>query len=454
MRIAKQRILWFKSVFYYGHSSFRCFDKISSKSTDFNYAKVYFSMMKRVLFIGLVFPESKSTAAGTRMLQLISFFKEHHYQITFASAAQESPFSDDLVQLDIEQVSIELNNASFDTFVKELNPELVVFDRFIAEEQFGWRVAENCPNAIRVLDTEDLHCLRMSRQETFKKSIPFEIATLFKADVCKREIASIYRCDLSLIISSFEFEILTKQFKISKDILLELPFMLDRITEDLILKKPSFEKRVDFISIGNFKHEPNWQSVLYLKKTIWPLIKKELPTANLLIYGAYATQKVTDLRNEKEGFLIKGRAEAAHKVIEKSRVLLAPLQFGAGLKGKLIDAMQSGTPSVTTAIGAEGMHENLPWNGFITDTPEDFASKTIELYTERETWINAQQNGIKIINELYDKTTLSNTLLIKFNTIQKNIMKHRNRNFIGSLLQHHTLQSTKYMSKWIEEKNA
>ena len=410
--------------------------------------------MKRVLFIGLVFPESSSTAAGTRMLQLITFFKEHNYLITFASAAQESPFSDDLMPLDVEQVSIELNNASFDSFVKDLNPEIVVFDRFIAEEQFGWRVAENCPNAIRILDTEDLHCLRASRQEAFKNNILFKIASLFKADICKREIASIYRCDLSLIISSFEFDLLTNEFKIPHEILLKIPFMFDRIIEEQISNKPSFEDRVDFISIGNFKHEPNWQSVLFLKKRIWPLIKKELPKAKLLIYGAYSSQKVADLHNEKEGYIVKGRAEDALEVIEKSRVLLAPLQFGAGLKGKLIDAMQTGTPSVTTSIGAEGMHAGLPWNGFIADNPVEIASKAIELYTKREIWMKAQQHGFVITNQLYDKEKLGFRLIDRITELQENLDQHRAQNFMGVLLQYHTLQSTKYLGKWIEAKNS
>ena len=66
--------------------------------------------MQKVLFIGLVFPESNSTAAGSRMLQLISFFTAKNYEIIFASAAQESPFSDDLAELNIQQVSIELND--------------------------------------------------------------------------------------------------------------------------------------------------------------------------------------------------------------------------------------------------------------------------------------------------------------------------------------------------------
>ena len=409
--------------------------------------------MQKVLFIGLVFPESNSTAAGSRMLQLISFFAAKNYEIFFASAAQESPFSDDLAELNVQQVSIELNSVSFDQFITELNPAIVVFDRFISEEQFGWRVAENCPDAIRMLDTEDLHCLRSGRHEAFKQHRTFNLEDLFDLEITKREIASIYRCDLSLMISTFEMEILTNHFKIPPAILYELPFMLETISDKEILEKPSFDERADFISIGNFKHEPNWQSVLYLKKTIWPKIRKQLPNTKLLIYGAYATQKVTDLHNEKEGFIVKGRAENAHEVISKVKVLVAPLQFGAGLKGKLIDAMQSGTPSVTTSIGSESMHGNLPWNGFIEDNPKQFANKAVKLYNNKELWRTSQRNGYSIINQLYDKNEFSVKLSQRITDLQQNLVTHRAYNFIGNLLQHHTLQSTKYLSKWIEEKN-
>ncbi len=427
--------------------------KIRSKSNDFICVKVYFSKMQTVLCIGMVFPESNSTAAGSRMLQIITFFRENKYQVVFASAAQMSPFSDNLAHLDVIKTNIQLNHKSFDIFIKELDPAIVVFDRFISEEQFGWRVAENCPNAIRILDTEDLHCLRIARHEAFKKEETFKISSLFDLDITKREIASIYRCDLSLMISSVEMEILTTEFDISSAILFELPVMLDTISDEERLNKSTFKERVDFIGIGNFKHEPNWQSVLYLKNTIWTLIRKQLPEAQLLIYGAYASQKVSDLHNERDHFIVKGRAENAQEVISKAKILLAPLQFGAGLKGKLIDAMQCGTPSVTTTIGAESMHGNLPWNGFIEDNAEQFAKKAIELYTNKEAWRNAQQNGYEIINHLYDKNELSTKLLQRIIHIQENLKSHRTKNFTGSLLQHHTLQSTRYLSKWIQEKN-
>ena len=73
-----------------------------------------------------------------------------------------------------------------------------MFDRFMVEEQFGWRVAEQCPNALRILDTEDLHCLRKGREKAIKDQALFDKSYLFN-DISKREIASIYRCDLSLL---------------------------------------------------------------------------------------------------------------------------------------------------------------------------------------------------------------------------------------------------------------
>ena len=120
--------------------------------------------MQQLLIIGFVWPEPNSSAAGGRMLQLISLFTDEGYSITFASPAQDSDFMVNLEGYGVDKISIALNCSSFDAFVKELNPTVVLFDRFMMEEQFGWRVAENCPNALRLLDTEDLHCLRLARQ--------------------------------------------------------------------------------------------------------------------------------------------------------------------------------------------------------------------------------------------------------------------------------------------------
>jgi len=408
--------------------------------------------MKNLLIIGFVWPEPNSTAAGSRMMQLIELFQKDNYKITFVSTATKSTNSFNLESINIETFEIELNNTSFDKFIKEINPSIVLFDRYLTEEQFGWRVTENCPNAIKILDTEDLHFLRKARQTAFKSEKPLSV-DLIKNDVAKREIASIYRCDLTLIISKFEMKLLKNTFKINKSILQYLPFLEDNINLAKIKTYPSFEKRTHFITMGNFKHEPNYNAVLYLKSTIWPLIRKKLPKVEMHIYGAYATEKVLQLQNIKDGFLIKGWARDTKETYTNARVCLAPLKFGAGLKGKLIDSMKFGTPSVTTSIGAEAMHKNLPWNGFICDDPEEFALKSVELYSNKNSWKKSQKNGVDIINTCYSKDKYGTKFLHKIEKITQNLNKHRLKNFIGSMLEHHTLKSTKYLSKWIEEKN-
>jgi len=408
--------------------------------------------MKNLLIIGFVWPEPNSTAAGSRMLQLINIFQEEGYIITFSCTATKTTNSFDLDTLNIQTPKIELNSTTFDTFIKKLNPSIVMFDRYLTEEQFGWRVTENCPNAIKILDTEDLHFLRKARQLGHKTNTEVDLNLLVN-DITKREIASIYRCDLTLIISKFELKLLKKTFNIDKNLLAYLPFLLDKIPPLKFLNYPLFEDRNHFITMGNFRHEPNWSSVQHLKSTIWPLIRQKLPKAEMHIYGAYVTEKVLQLHNEKEGFLIKGWAESTKTTFTKAKVCLAPLQFGAGLKGKLIDAMLYGTPSVTSTIGAEAMHNKLPWNGFICDNPKTFASKSVELYTNKNSWNEAQKNGIEIINKCYDKDKYGKKLIEKINDISIDLKKHRLNNFIGSVLEHHLLKSTKYMSKWIEEKN-
>ncbi|MEC5165690.1 hypothetical protein RCH18_001422 [Flavobacterium sp. PL11] len=409
--------------------------------------------MQTLLILGFVWPEPNSSAAGGRMMQIISLFQEQGFTIVFASPAQDSDFMIDLAQYNVVKESITLNCSSFDTFVKELNPTIVLFDRYMMEEQFGWRVAENCTAALRILDTEDLHCLRLARQKAFKEKREFQKSDLVVQEVAKREIASILRCDLSLMISEFEMELLHTTFKLDSSLLFYLPFLLIKNEIPNLEKLSSFEDRKNFVFIGNFLHEPNWNAVQYLKETIWPLIKKQFPEGILNIYGAYPSQKVFQLNNIKEGFLIKGRADDANEVVRNARVVLAPLRFGAGIKGKLLEAMQCGTPSVTTSIGAESMHDELSWNGFIEDNPAVFAEKAIMLYQDKKLWLQAQKNGIKIMEYRYLKPLFEEDFKDIISELLLNLEQHRLNNFMGELLQHHTLRSTKYMSKWIEEKN-
>ncbi|WP_298894401.1 glycosyltransferase [uncultured Psychroserpens sp.] len=409
-------------------------------------------MKKKLLIIGFVWPEPKSSAAGSRMMQLISFFQSQDYTITFASACAKSDNAFDLESIGVDRVTIELNHSSFDDFILKLKPDVVLFDRFMTEEQFGWRVSEHCPQAIKLLDTEDLHFLRRARQQAFKEATEM-ISIHLLNETAKREVASIYRCDLSLIISKAEMQLLKTTFKIDETLLLYVPFLLDEVSEERKQVLPNFESRQHFISIGNFLHEPNYDALLYLKKTIWNGIRKQLPNAQLHNYGAYASQKVTQLHNEKEGFLIKGFVNDVNEVMQQAKVLLAPIRFGAGLKGKLFDAMQNGASFVSTSVGVEGIFDNTT-HDFICDSSEDFIHHAVKLYQNETLWKAHQSLGFEMLSSQFSKSVFESQFAECLELVSKGLRSHRAQNFIGQLLQHHTMQSTKFMSKWIEAKNS
>lgn len=407
--------------------------------------------MKKILVIGYVWPEPNSSAAGSHMMSILRLFKKQNYQVEFSTPCALSDHMIDLSAEGITSKSIELNSDSFDEYVSSYNPDIVLFDRFMMEEQFGWRVEKNCPSALKILDTEDLQFLRNARHQALKENREVSQSD-FASDLAKREIASILRCDISLIISSFEMDLLINTFKIDSKILYHLPFMVD--LETCPKETLEFSKREYFMTIGNFRHAPNWDVVLYLQK-IWPLIRKELPQAQLHIYGSYPPPKAMALNNPKTGFIIKGWAKDAKEVMEKSRVCLAPIRFGAGIKGKLLDAMIMQTPSVTTSVGAEGMCDDKEsWAGIICDDIEDFVNSAVSLYKNESFWNDKQKNCSILLKEKYDSQILEENLLNHILNIEENLTQHRLDNFMGSMLKHHTMASTKYMSQWIAEKNS
>jgi glycosyltransferase involved in cell wall biosynthesis len=406
------------------------------------------ALNQQILIIGTVWPEPGSSAAGSRMIQLIRLFLEQGWKITFACSASLSEFSFDLEKIGVTKEVIQLNSSTFDEFVKQLNPAIVLFDRFMIEEQYGWRVAEHCPFALRILDTEDLHCLRAARYTALKENREVKLKD-YIGDVAKREIASIYRCDISLIISTFEMQLLQEVYRVSDELLHHLPFLVEEVKTDY----PSFNDRSNFITIGNFLHPPNVDALIYLMKEIWPLIRSQLPGVNVFNYGAYPSERVLQFHKPEEGFYVLGRTDNVSRVFSEARVCLAPLRFGAGLKGKLIDSMIYGTPSVTTSIGAEGMHGDLEWNGLIADGGSNFANAAVRLYENESLWMNAQVQGKELINRLYKKSEHGPLLINKITSLQSSLQNHRLQNFTGAMLMHHTLASTKYMSRWIEAKN-
>jgi len=422
----------------------------------------------RIVVIGYVWPEPNSSAAGQNMLSLIKAFTDNHHKVTFMTAAADSIHKEDLDNLNVTSEAIALNCSSVNARLAEIAPDVVVFDRYMSEEQFSWRVKEVCPEAIRILNTEDLHSLRQARHEAVKAHGDARQAT-YSTTLAQREVAAILRSDLTLIISRAEYALLTDYYRVPAQQLCYHPLPISLFSKPLV----PFEARSDIVTIGNFRHAPNWDSVLQLKQHIWPAIKKALPSANLHIYGAYPPKKATQLHNPTSGFYLDGWAQDAKQVIANAKLLIAPLRFGAGVKGKLLDAMSCGTPTLTTWIGAEGIvtlsSPSLPahqpnqaqlsmqlnqdqWGGAICSTTSEFVDHAKRLYEDPQEWGAASTQSIHVFNS-YQQDTQDTPLISRILSIYRTLHEHRGSLFLQALLWHQTLNASKYMSQWIEAKN-
>lgn len=422
--------------------------------------------MLNVVVIGYVWPEPNSSAAGQNMLSIIERCLAANFNVTFLTAATDSEHKADIEATGVSVKPIALNCSSFNTLLEQILPDVVIFDRYMTEEQFSWRVKEVCPNALRILNTEDLHSLRQARHNAVKQHGDARLADL-NTELAQREVAAIIRSDLTLVISKREMALLKEHYAIPESQLQYHPLAVGRAIDPI----PSFKERSHFIHIGNFRHAPNWDAVLQLKQHLWPSIKKALPHAELHIYGAYPPKKATQLHNDKQGFLVKGWAKDVEAVMANAKVLIAPLRFGAGIKGKLLDAMRCATPSITTWIGAEGIISNDQildtdesadarlWPGALCSTRtselnavQNYVDKAIALYNDENNWNLASKMSKSVLSSFENKKP-DVPFIERICDLQQTLGKHRSSLFMQSLLWHQTLTASKYMSQWIEAKN-
>jgi glycosyltransferase involved in cell wall biosynthesis len=352
----------------------------------------------------------------------------------------------------IDVVRIQQNDESFNQFIIQLNPNFVIFDRFLTEEQFGWRVEECCPDAVRIVDSVDLHFLRRARQEALEtgaslvalKNCEFELST----ETAWRELASFLRSDGTLVLSDFERDLLVEKFHFDRNLL-----FLSRFHYPPAPSSPNYAERSGFAMIGNFRHPPNADGVLWFRREIWPKIRERLPDAQVQIYGAYPPKEMSQLTDRVLGFHVLGPIVDQYEALRKCRVNLAPLRFGAGIKGKITDGWWAGAPVVTTSVGAEGMSDGLSWGGEIADDSIEFAEKALKLYENEEFWESQKIRGTVLLQDLYSEDVNSSRLLDYFVQLRDHLETMRRRNYFGSILKFHQYRSTKYFSKWIEEKN-
>ena len=422
----------------------------------------------KVLFFCLVWPEPSSSAAGVRLDYLIRLFIREGFELHLSSTAEHGHYSALYEDLDgVYRHNLDPNSSEIRAKLAQINPDVIVFDRYPTEEQFSWHVMEACPKAIRILDTEDLHGLRRARQlsleELEKKG---RLTHLYVAEheiqptsvyntIALREMVSMHRSDLSLVVSDVELYYAQKYYGIPTNQLMYLPILSCRLFGQSGHLNNDMSTHACFI--GNFKHAPNRDAVHFLRYQLWPHIKKALSrqgdvNSECHIYGAYMDETMERLHNPSIGFHMKGRVDDVYSTIAAYGVLLAPLRFGAGVKGKILDAISMELPVVTTPIGSEGLSVHLDgvdFPGYVAKTVEEFKQSAVKsLSTSAQSKWDFPDH--KKLEQRLD-TEYGNAFIAQVNNMLEG--KSRIQHPIKLMLEQNSQLAHRYLSKYIQLKN-
>lgn len=390
------------------------------------------------VFFVYVWPEPQSSAAGVRTRELIDVLLESGWRVAAVSPSGESPHAAALRARGVAIHTCDPNHSpASDPALQSLAPALVVYDRFVMEEQFGWRARALWPEAFHVVDTQDLHALRRARERLVQANAsPERVLNPTPEDMGEdllRELASLYRADAALVVSSFELALLRGW---GYGAATHLPF-----SAAADAPPAPFAARAGFAFLGNFRHPPNLDSVRFTLREIWPRTRAALPHAELHLYGAYPPAEISAHKG-KHGVHAHGPVTDHRAALRSHRALLAPLRFGAGIKGKVLEAWGTGTPVVGTALTFEGMG-----HGKGKDPVEDLVR--LEEQAARE---NAQAAGLSHVAREYSREKIAGDFLQFIEAGRTGLMPARAQNLVGQMLRHHSVNSTKYFSRWIEGK--
>jgi glycosyltransferase involved in cell wall biosynthesis len=169
-----------------------------------------------------------------------------------------------------------------------------------------------------------------------------------------------------------------------------------------------FDDREGLLFIGNLVHRPNEDAVLFFMQEVYPRLQHKLPGVRLDIIGDQPSAAIA--AHNSEDVRIRGYVPDADPYLSDRRVFIAPLRFGAGIKGKVGEAMAHGIPVVTTSIGAEGFGLMHGLDVMIADDPESFAAAIHQLYSQRELWQRVVDNGRLRIEKHFTPEVIAETI--------------------------------------------
>jgi GT2 family glycosyltransferase/glycosyltransferase involved in cell wall biosynthesis len=350
------------------------------------------SQPKRILIFDACTPTPDQDSGSLRMINLIKILKELGYHVIFMpeNFSYNDKYTQDLQQLGVECLYNPHIKNPVD-YLKEKGQflDVVMLSRYYVAEQVMPFIREYCPKAQVVFDTVDLHYIRERRMAELSNDS--KLAKMAEETKVK-ELAIAKACDLTLVVSPYEVKVLNKDIP---DVQVKV---LSNIHEVYGCRK-GFKQRKDIMFIGGYQHTPNVDAVEWFVKEIFPLIEKELPELKFHIIGSKAPKHIQVMA--RDNIVFQGFVEDIEPIMDDIRIAVAPLRYGAGVKGKVNMSMSYGQPVVGTKIAVEGMFTVDEKDCLMAETPQEFAQKVIRLYQDETLWNAISRGGLENVQNYF-----------------------------------------------------
>ncbi|MDL1957076.1 MAG: glycosyltransferase, partial [Candidatus Desulfofervidus auxilii] len=368
-----------------------------------------------ILVIDPFLPVFDRASGSNRLLQMLKILRNSGFIITFISTEEMSEvnkYKKILEDMNIETfLGQHLLQTDSSQFFKFRNFKFAIISFYYMAEKFLPIIRKFSPHTKVIVDSVDIHFLREKREA----EVYNDPDLLKKAMITKTKEIEVYsQADAIIAITEDDKKVLLEHAKgkITSDKVFVIPNIHNINPTEL-----PFEKRKDLLFVGNFNHLPNVDAMKYFCQEIFPKIKEKLKDIKLYIVGNNPPQEIKDLENKN--IIVTGYVPDLKPYMESTKVFIAPLRYGAGMKGKIGEALSYGLPVVTTSIGTEGMNLKNNTHVIIADDASTFANAVIKLYTDKELWERLRENGIRHIQNNFTPEVIDSKLKEMFEIIEK-----------------------------------
>jgi O-antigen biosynthesis protein len=353
----------------------------------------------RVLVIDYSLPTPDQDAGSVRMVEILKAIRARGNHVTFipADLTHRTPYAQNLQRIGVEVVYQPFYSCAPD-YLEQHGQEfdLIILSRADVASRFVESARRCAPQAKLFFDTVDLHFLREERAAELMDSPRLRKAARRRK---RQELVLTNQCDVTVVVSPVEKAILERECPGS--VVRVVPTVVD-VPRD---EPPGFDDRQNVLFIGGFAHAPNVDAVVYFVEEVLPHIVEQLPDVIFQVVGSNTPAKIRELSGKNVEVL--GFVPDVKPLLERARVSVAPLRFGAGVKGKVNHSMAYGIPTVVSSIAAEGMHLVHEYDAMIADLPATTAGAVVRLYTSRELWERVSANGRENVQKHFSVESVS-----------------------------------------------